>query len=217
MPLVTQCESNHPLAVLDTQWSRPESPVYTKTTHVGLVISKREANYSDDSDFYATVWNPAINAPEEVQYATTRGWTYANGAVVDATPEVRAAYEVWRLRQAYVAQLREDLELAKSPAKGKTCVVVKGRKIAKGQTVACLSEPKVSYFKRTETTSILVKLADNTMVHTNVKNLEVQGHGQYLHTDAENKDRAARRLSTYGNSSFWTASEGKLLARAMAR
>lgn len=66
-------------------------------SEVGLCLSMREANYYDDSDFYMLVWNPVTESAEEIMYATTRGWSYpAMGSFVDATPEVRAAYEAWR-------------------------------------------------------------------------------------------------------------------------
>jgi hypothetical protein len=56
------------------------------------VIETREMNGPDDSDFYALVWNTESGCVERVNYATTRFWTYPNGAFADATPEVLAAY-----------------------------------------------------------------------------------------------------------------------------
>ena len=70
-------------------------PLYMRTTHVGKVLSLGERNGYDDSDFYAVVWDDEKNAPEEITYASTRGWTYPNGASVDATPEVVAKHEAW--------------------------------------------------------------------------------------------------------------------------
>lgn len=58
-------------------------------TYEGAVLTTRERNYRDDSDFYAVVWDEAAQDLKTVEYATTRGWTYNNGATVDATPEVR--------------------------------------------------------------------------------------------------------------------------------
>jgi len=66
-----------------------------ETRYVGRVISKREMNGYDDSDFYAYVQKDD-GTFAEIQYATTRGWTYLNTAGVDATPEVIDAYTVWR-------------------------------------------------------------------------------------------------------------------------
>ncbi len=56
---------------------------------VGLVLSEREANYYDDSDFYATVWNLEKGEPQEVIWGTTRGAmgpSHGYNCVVDATP-----------------------------------------------------------------------------------------------------------------------------------
>lgn len=67
----------------------------------GLVLGTREENGYDDSDFYALVWDAEQGRPREVCYASTRGWTYHNGAQVDATPEVVAAATEW-FRRAWV-------------------------------------------------------------------------------------------------------------------
>lgn len=88
-------------------------------TYAGAVLETYERNMSDDSDFYAIVWDAASNSVKTVQYATTRGWTYHNGATVDATPESVAAArdwatDVWESR--IVARHAQD---AVTPAKGK--------------------------------------------------------------------------------------------------
>jgi len=107
-------------------------PLYMETTHKGLVLSLGEYNGRDDSDFYAVVWSPEKGATERVGYASTRGWTYPNGASVDATPEVVAAYESYcaaaRARHAAEQAAAE----AKVPRKGRTVKVVKGRKVPVG-------------------------------------------------------------------------------------
>lgn len=67
------------------------------TTHHGLCLYEREENGYDDSDFFMTVWNPEKNCPEEICFASTRGWTYpCYGSKADATPEVIAAWEAWK-------------------------------------------------------------------------------------------------------------------------
>lgn len=65
----------------------------------GLVLSEYERNYRDDSDFYAVVWDKENQVPKDIQYATTRGWTYACGCIVDATPDIIAEFEAFRERQ----------------------------------------------------------------------------------------------------------------------
>ena len=57
----------------------------------GKVVSLREANGYHDSDFYATFLNDNGEFVDYC-YASTRGWTYANGATIDATPETMEAY-----------------------------------------------------------------------------------------------------------------------------
>lgn len=117
----------------------PTDALYMETTHEGVVLELREYNGYDDSDFYAMVWNAEKGAPERVDYATTRGWTYPNGAKVDATPEVLAAYAEWEKKRWAEAQARADAERAarieaeaKAPRKGRSVKVVRGRKVPIG-------------------------------------------------------------------------------------
>src|SRR5262249_21704974 len=107
-------------------------PLYMKTTHVGLVLSLRERNGYDDSDFYALVWNAAEGKPEEILYATTRGWTYPNGASIDATPEVRAAYESFLAEGKRKERERNARIEATVPRVGTNVRVIKGRKLPIG-------------------------------------------------------------------------------------
>jgi len=118
----------------------PCGALYMETTHIGLVLDANgERNYHDDSDFYATVWNPEKGCPEQIEFATTRGWTYPNSAWVDATPEVLAAYSAWgeRVRKAAEERrkaeaLAKEVAAAKEPRKGRRVKVVKGRKVPLG-------------------------------------------------------------------------------------
>lgn len=106
-----------------------------RISHVGKVLAKGERNWHDDSDFYAVVWNDEKNEPQEIGYATTRGWTYGDSATVDATDEVRAKADAWYAARAEERrQAREAAETA-TPRAGKTVRVVKGRKVPIG-TVA---------------------------------------------------------------------------------
>lgn len=78
----------------------PYGPVVQYSTHHGLCLSEREHNMRDDSDFYMLVWNPEKGEPEEIMFATTRGWSYpCMGSHVDATDEVRAAHRAWAVKQ----------------------------------------------------------------------------------------------------------------------
>lgn len=97
-------------------------------TYVGCVLGTREMNGYDDSDFYAIVWDAALGAMREVQYASTR---FAGGgsAGVDATPAVRAAAALWARGWA----IADALDLAATEARdprviGRDVVVTGGRK-----------------------------------------------------------------------------------------
>lgn len=83
-------------------------------THHGLCLSAREQNGYEDSDFFMTVWNEEKGEPEEIKYATTRGWTYpCFYSHVDATDEVKAKYEAWKQEQEKKEAKRKRTERAK--------------------------------------------------------------------------------------------------------
>ena len=63
-------------------------PISTSPTRA-LCSGPTSATATTTSDFYAVVWTG--ERLTSVEYATTRGWTYANGATIDATDEVKAA------------------------------------------------------------------------------------------------------------------------------
>jgi hypothetical protein len=115
-----------------TDASAPARPEDFKVSWAGLVVATGEHNHYDDSDFYAVVWDNG--QPREVEYATTRGWTYRNSAAVDADPATVAAYEGWLAadREARAAD-RAAAEAARI-AKGTTVEVVRGRTVPAGTT-----------------------------------------------------------------------------------
>jgi hypothetical protein len=81
------------------------------TSYEGCVLRTGEHNWYDDSDFYAMVWDEPTHSVKKITYATTRGWTYHNGAVVDATEDNRAkaeAYEGTRLAILFAEELRDE-------------------------------------------------------------------------------------------------------------
>jgi hypothetical protein len=96
-------------------------------TYEGAVLRLRERNGYDDSDFYALVWDEEQQATREIQYATTRGWTYHNGASIDATREVieKAVAHMTAVRFAGVQR-----DYAETPRKGYTA-----RAVEKGAAV----------------------------------------------------------------------------------
>lgn len=106
--------------------------IYLETTYIGCVVSLREMNGYDDSDFFAMVWDEAKGEFREVMYATTRGWTYPNSAKVDASPEVKEKYEAHLQAIQKARQERYRKEEAAAIRIGKRVEVFKGRKVAIG-------------------------------------------------------------------------------------
>lgn len=88
-------------------------------TWAGCVLSKHERNGYDDSDFYALVWDEADQQVVSVEYASTRGWTYHNGAVIDASPEIIAKAAVYTAHRRAEIQAEVDAINARLPAVGK--------------------------------------------------------------------------------------------------
>src|SRR5215471_9027753 len=139
MAIRMMCTPETPGAVLDEYWTKEAGrEIWVHTTHEGCVLETREWNMRDDSDFYAVVWNDEKGEPERVDYASTRGWTYPNGAAVDATPEVIAKYEAYIRARDEAARALAWAREAKLPKVGrpaKTIRNVRGKnKIEAGVT-----------------------------------------------------------------------------------
>lgn len=88
-------------------------------TWKGCVLWTGEHNGYHDSDFYAVVWDEESGTTREIEYASTRGWTYHNRAVVDADSETTARAE------AYLARIRRENEALRRHAMAKTPAVNK--------------------------------------------------------------------------------------------
>lgn len=70
-------------------------------THVGLCLNDYENKGYYDSNFFMTVWNEEKECPEEICFASIRGWSHLSySSYVDATDEVKAKYAVWKVKQA---------------------------------------------------------------------------------------------------------------------
>lgn len=157
-------------------------PEYFETTWVGCVLALGEHNYYDDSDFYAIVWDATEGKPREVQYATTRGWTYANSASVDATEEVLAAYREYTERQRREARERREAWEAVQPYVGRTVKVIKTFR-SKGAKVAVGTVAEVKWYGEDKYQSETVRMidpqfrigfdVDGQRVFTSAKNVEV--------------------------------------------
>jgi len=113
------------------------SPLYMKTSYVGCVVDTGEINGYDDSDFYAVVWDDAKQEFKRVVYASTRGWSYPNGASIDATPEIAAKYAEMQEAKYRAIQERKRMDRLMRVERGKQVKIVRGRKLPKGLIGIC--------------------------------------------------------------------------------
>jgi hypothetical protein len=196
------------------------STVFVRTFAIGCVLHTWERNGYDDSDFFAIYWNEATQSVESIQYATTRGWTYANSATIDATPEVIEKALQYKIKSTTPQLIKNAEELARIPARGRVCRVIKGRKIKKGELVTVLGDPKTSKWNSwsPEVTTVLVKLhSENTMVHTNIVNLEVVNPEQYFITQEQAQSEADHAVRHSNWASMMYVGMSPRLQRAMSR
>lgn len=146
--------------------------VALEARYEGMCLAEGEHNYRDDSDFFALVWNGS--APEEVQFASTRGPSYENYVTLDATPEVAAAYESWKTARETAARAAATAREAATPRVGKTVRVVAGRKVPRGTvgTVVWYGTSKFGY-SRTPTYRVGLKDSTGTVHYTDANNVAV--------------------------------------------
>jgi hypothetical protein len=89
----------------------------------GMIVSERERNMHDDSDFFATWYDKDTDTHGEEMTGSTRGWTYFNGSSIDADDETMAAYQENRKRAEEAGRKwRAEKEVeseAKVPSPGK--------------------------------------------------------------------------------------------------
>jgi hypothetical protein len=178
-----------------------------EVTYVGAVLRTGEHNGYDDSDFYADVWDDATNAVKRVTYATTRGWTYANGAHADATPDVRAKAAAYYTALALADLKAKAAEDALTPAKGKAVKVVKGRKVPLGTegVVIWVGEGRyygpVPRYKNGWSTKpaarVGLKTADGTTFFTAASNVVVTDPEDWVADLAVLESTAAYRGASY--------------------
>jgi hypothetical protein len=147
--------------------------LFTYETHNGLCLENRERNGYDDSDFYMIVWNPEKKAPESIEYASTRGWSYpCYGSYVDASPEVKEAYaEYVAAAERKAAAERAEREM-KEVRKGKMVKVVRGRKVPVGTSGVCFWRGDSKFGER-----VGLKDSAGTVHWTALSNVEVVLNG----------------------------------------
>lgn len=116
----------------------------------GMIVTERERNMHDDSDFFATWYDAETDTFGEFCYGSTRGWTYANGSVIDASDELRAAWDANRDRARAAGNKwraeKEAAAQAKAPVLGAVVRVKSKRsKVAHGTEGVVVWFGKSSY------------------------------------------------------------------------
>lgn len=101
-------------------------------THQGCVIDEFERNGYNDSDFFAVVWDFTQGCPTNIQFATTRAWTYSNTCIVDATEEVKQLYRIWKEKTKLVWKEYDEQCKPFIPSKGQTAKSLTTKGQAKG-------------------------------------------------------------------------------------
>jgi hypothetical protein len=170
-------------------WQRGDRDQPFDVTYEGAVLATFEKNGYDDSDFYAIVWDDEKGQTKVVEYATTRGWTYPNGAVVDATDEVKAKAREWARGQLFDRKLARDRFEARQLKVGRKVRAFKGRKVAVGTEGWVAALVAGAYGDRA------ALQVDGRLVYVAVANLEVVDAEQYFTDEAELRERADRQAA----------------------
>ncbi len=174
-----------------------ERPLILRETHKGVVLATGERNGYDDSDFTADVWNEADGRIDTIVYASTRGWTYANGATIDATPDVIAKAAAYRASVAFNTWTVKNNTRAKAPAFGKSVRVVRGRNVPKGTEgeVFWVGPDKFArnFYGGPVKMRIGIRLADGSKVFTAESNVDVLGWESYLEPEEAGRAYAQGR------------------------
>jgi hypothetical protein len=173
-------------------------------TYEGAVLGTWEYNGYHDSDFYALVWDAERECVTSVEYATTRGWTYNNGARVDATDEVKALAAAWLAADGIRRYRDADLDAAVDVAKGKHVRVTKGRKVAIGTegTISWLGDDRYSAGRNGATKRRIGLDTADGRVWLAAGNVTVTDPGSYLTSEAELAEKEAEwaaALLRHGN------------------
>lgn len=152
MPVIT-CASQNCTADIKNGYGACVDPTIE---YAGTVLATYERNGYNDSDFYAIVWTG--DDFKHIEYASTRGWTYHNGAKVDATPEVIAAAEVRLveiLTDRWIDQARQEAE---APAIDRTVRVTRGKLTGTTGVVRWIGENRSRW---AVTPRVGIKVGDN--------------------------------------------------------
>lgn len=187
-------------------------------TYEGAVIQLWERNGYHDSDFYALVYDAEEDRLKAVEYATTRGWTYGNGAKVDITPENLALAEKAAAREALAILTAKARDKAEAVEPGKVVelsVNFRGRtqpsaKIGEQAQVQSVFDDRYdySYYTGKYGQKAKVTFADGREINLSVDKLKVVDPEQYMPTDLEDQAnrwaaRSAQSLNFRGIYEGW--------------
>lgn len=166
------------------QHARGESCPYT-VKFEGAVLGDYERNMSDDSTFYAVVWDAAEGCVHKVVYGYTgAGGTDHNRCEVDATDEAIAAAREW----AYGEVIRRGISLSEQRSlfveKGREVEVTHGRKVARG-TRGVVFWTGITTYGYTKCHRVGIELTNGERVFTDMINVEVVAPERYEVPDAE--------------------------------
>ncbi len=129
-----------------------------------------------DDVSYALVWDAEAGCPKAICLGVSYDRREGESTIVtiDATPEVLAAYEAWKVaekarKDAEEAARWEAIRMAeaKQPRKGRIIKVVKGRKVPKGTTGVCIWIGQGDWGTR-----VGLKTEDGTVYWTAASNVE---------------------------------------------
>lgn len=109
--------------------------IFGEESYENAVLAEREANYLNDSDFYATVWDEMTQSVKEIQIGTTR-FPSDYSVYVDATEQVYEKafnYLNKKVEDNFESIFKNTLKYEKSRRDVDDLVeVVSGRKVPKG-------------------------------------------------------------------------------------
>ena len=179
-------------------WERGERDQPFLVEYEGAVLATFEKNGYDDSDFFAVVWDDEKQTVTTTQYATTRGWTYPNNAVVDATDEVVAKVEEWARGRLFERMRDADRAQARRVEVGRLVRLVKGRpKFRNGEKVTIGTEGYVAVMQEGQWGPRLKLRIGDEQIWTALGNVEVVDPEQYFTDETELRERA--RVQTQRN------------------
>lgn len=104
----------------------------TRRGFAGCVLGIREHNGYHDSDFFATVWDPVFEVVRVISDGTTRAYAPSCIHHADASEEVKAKANAWKLQAARPGARAHLEKRALTPRAGRKVRVVKGRKVKVG-------------------------------------------------------------------------------------